>query len=940
MGNKVYLNDVPMDLFLEYYNEFNDNNGKNTPLYINYLTDYALRYSNDSLTYDSPVLLLAEEDSVKDSLNGLCGDLVDTIPEKVKLNSKKEVFNMVVVATDSMKLIYSKLLHRDYVIGKNGYINVNMPSKYMITHMVKSFYKYVKYTMPYGDIAPDDFLSDSINPYKTLDLTGYDYDTKLKVYIKITDSKVYIVTEGTPYQSPKVLDGKVLYADKYGLETTVESEIGNFQKHQNAMRTALDSVESSLEWENKIQPEQLCIIDNGLNSNVAYYDKYNVVETYEPVNFENLDLRDEDIRNAIINAKPLEDKNIAAEVLSGENVRKEASVINKVYLDDLKSYTTYDAYITGLVNGGTTPAYLIPDFRDTDSPYCYLNPYHAYIISPSGSLYNIEGNNFTIQNISLTSTSPDGLYFTRYYADNKNVPLYGLSTDSPYILLEIIDYLMMKYLTKQIEKGKFSSDIDAMNNLKQTLTIYFSDDDSIKISIFNKNGKRYAQIASKEIKLEENYNEKNGDYLSIRSDGTYDKSGYERYFIKIPLGIKKTKAALKRVFCKVNKIDSGEDADNIHSGSMEGLYYATPYDKYKDYQIPNDGPVRTEEYYTNPHNLLSYIKKSTVKTKILPESPLVDIFDGPIYDYDKFITSVMNKGYYFKDSGGLLRGDLISDTELLDKKKKAANSVILDIMNLPSPSANIDLQAQYRKSDGYIRIYDLCKGYHNIIKYILANRKLESGRLKGNNQIDPDSIAYRLVLEESPYAITKGALSSIVDSSLDNISVTDERTLEQRLIESEKYPMSYLYEKAMTDKKKRQLEESVLEGTRDSYTNTLIYSGLTLSDIQATIKRNNSSMSKLKNIMASALANAYFTGNEKYLKREDLNFSKVASVESNMTYNSPGSRSKYKKVYGANSFASKKKNKDGDCIEDLDNLLKDLLVPTENNTIFNVSMIK
>ena len=50
--------------------------------------------------------------------------------------------------------------------------------------------------------------------------------------------------------------------------------------------------------------------------------------------------------------------------------------------------------------------------------------------------------------------------------------------------------------------------------------------------------------------------------------------------------------------------------------------------------------------------------------------------------YDKFITSVMNKGYYFKDSGGLLRGDLISDTELLDKKKKAANSVILDIMKI------------------------------------------------------------------------------------------------------------------------------------------------------------------------------------------------------------------------------------------------------------------
>jgi hypothetical protein len=245
----LYLNDIPISLFMEYFNKTNLAR-----------RDFKTKYADDPIIYTYEFTADASTYFYKSpfAFNNILGDIQNyygvtsiTTPE---INSTSAID----------KLYYNPVLQ------------TIIPYKYRMKDLVGSTWEHF---IEFDETTVTD-LKDNTLIYPTATIEYNDIYKRWDVY---TPSLVAYIYENKEFKIPYFDStlGKYIYIDEYQRETTENGIDYNFGRYNSTIRSVLNNVQDITEIiPQRFLPECIGLVNQGYNKKLVYYEKYKRTTTY------------------------------------------------------------------------------------------------------------------------------------------------------------------------------------------------------------------------------------------------------------------------------------------------------------------------------------------------------------------------------------------------------------------------------------------------------------------------------------------------------------------------------------------------------------------------------------------------------------------------------------------------------------------------------------
>jgi hypothetical protein len=263
----LYINDIPVNLFMEYFNRTNLTPLEFTPKYTEPVI-YKHQFKIDSVTYYYKSMFafsyIESEDISEFFPNGTITDLSSPI-------------------IDDQKLYYNNIIPFIY------------PYRYRLEKIQDEELLHFIHFEEDGtsneikELEPKDYINVGINILDSRSNTSIYSDISLqyekgKQRWRIIDGTLLLgyIYENALFQLQATnADGYLLYIDEYGRETTQREQTDNFSKHYKSIRSALNNIKDTKDnVERSFLPNCIGMIDNGITKKLVYYEEYKRTRTF------------------------------------------------------------------------------------------------------------------------------------------------------------------------------------------------------------------------------------------------------------------------------------------------------------------------------------------------------------------------------------------------------------------------------------------------------------------------------------------------------------------------------------------------------------------------------------------------------------------------------------------------------------------------------------
>lgn len=246
----IYLNDIPISLFMEYFNKTNLKRREFTPKYADDPTIYTYEFTADGDTYfyRSPF-----------AFNDILGDIQNYYG-----------VTSITVPAESTTSSIDKIYY-------NPILQVIYPYKYRLKDVNSAWEHFIEF-----DASTVIDLKDNYLIYPSV-VISYNEDYKRWNVYDSNNNLVAYIYENAEFKIPYFDEtlGKYIYIDEYQRETSESGIDSTFEKYNKTIRNTLNNIQDI----ESIVPQAFlteCIgmIDQGYNKKLVYYEKYKKTTTY------------------------------------------------------------------------------------------------------------------------------------------------------------------------------------------------------------------------------------------------------------------------------------------------------------------------------------------------------------------------------------------------------------------------------------------------------------------------------------------------------------------------------------------------------------------------------------------------------------------------------------------------------------------------------------
>lgn len=293
----------------------------------------------------------------------------------------------------------------------------------------------------------------------------------------------------------------------------------------------------------------------------------------------------------------------------------------------------------------------------------------------------------------------------------------------------------------------------------------------------------------------------------------YFKLEYDDFLMKYQSSSKTAadKAALEMAVRE--KLNNSElTLTNPSTLTFTETYY---YENYYSLTSPYIKEVITYKF-KNPTSLLKY-----PATKDHPDFNALDL-EGVVLNGDTIQYRYKNAGRYYENEIAKLRGNYITENLFFNNRRSSLRSILKNLIN--NQEEEIQLSAEALKTNGFVNIYNYCKGINHFVKNDAGNSADMVITTRNLNKVENSN--FKLIIEKKKYSgmysttVTSADENGdpvvyVTDSSNIKINMTgryeDNRELLERLSAYKQFPLSNTYEKYLSQLTATSLDNSITE---------------------------------------------------------------------------------------------------------------------------------
>jgi hypothetical protein len=296
--NGIYLNDIPMDLFLEYFTKQDLAKRRLTPVLDNYSATvdlFTITIDGDEYYYKTSFTRNFTDDSA--ALLSITDDINDAFNDIFEDGILSETYTFVRASQPSSQIYRNPL---------TGYV---YPYKYRLETISVGNYHFIELpseVFPLTDVSLNDARTGT-NIYGTTIVTIKENNGDYRIEETSTGNLLGYLKINDFFQTQKIDSGKYMFVDEFNNETSTEYVDSKFLKHNNIIRVGLNGLidKKDLIYVS-FNPSTIGILQEGTKDKLTMFEKFTKTTTYSipsttPTSF------NDDLLDSVLMAKVITD---------------------------------------------------------------------------------------------------------------------------------------------------------------------------------------------------------------------------------------------------------------------------------------------------------------------------------------------------------------------------------------------------------------------------------------------------------------------------------------------------------------------------------------------------------------------------------------------------------------------------------------------------------